>query len=217
MLAEVGKLEIGRLSEGQKDCLRLVLAHMTSKEIARCLGVSSHTVDQRLRYAIRTLGARTRMQAALKLSEAEHQPSDPKVSSNPDAQRAPLELQDATSSTHHLVHQSHDLPSNLEPGPPSERRSALGLTGLYRFASSVTALEEAPVRKEQIEDSLVRERSAPAFQPRSAGESSTASWPQEIRLRWHHKLLAILVIGIMLIMAAGSLVVGIEALSHLLD
>jgi hypothetical protein len=69
----------------------------------------------------------------------------------------------------------------------------------------------------QIAEVPTRAGPAPAFQPRSAGESSTASWPLEIHLRWYHKLLAILMIGTMLIMAAGSLVVGIEALSQLLD
>lgn len=217
VLAEVREPEIGRLSEGQKDCLRLVLAHMTSKEIARRLGVSSHTVDQRLRYAIRTLGARTRMQAALKLSEAEHQQSQLRASANPETQRDAFELQDATSSAHQLVHQSPDLSSRPEPGPPSERRSALGLTGLYRFAPSVMAFGETLHGREQIEEVQCRVRPVPALEPRSAGESSTASWPQDIHLRWYHKLLAILMIGILLIMAAGSLVVGIETLSHLLD
>lgn len=216
-LSEVRELEIGRLSEGQKDCLRMVLAHMTSKEIARHLGVSSHTVDQRLRYAIRTLGARTRMQAALILAEAEHQSSQPFTSASADTQLACFELQDANSPERQLVHQSHDLPSDLDRGSSSARRSALGLTGLHRFASSAAALAETAVRRELTEDSPVRDRSAPAFQPRSAGELSTAIWPQDLRLRWHHKLLAILLIGIMLIMAAGSLVVGIETLSHLLS
>ena len=37
-----------QLSEGQKACLRLVDDHHTSKEIARILGISPFTVDQRL-------------------------------------------------------------------------------------------------------------------------------------------------------------------------
>lgn len=91
MLAEVGGPKVGRLSEGQKDCLRLVLAHMTSKEIARHLGISSHTVDQRLRYAIRTLGARTRMQAALELSEAEKATISGSPPPRADGQHIPFE------------------------------------------------------------------------------------------------------------------------------
>jgi DNA-binding CsgD family transcriptional regulator len=216
-LAEVEELGVGRLSEGQKDCLRLVLAHMTSKEIARRLGVSSHTVDQRLRYAIRTLGARTRMQAALKLSEAEHVQPNASLAANADARRTDAELQLATSPIHHLVHQSHDLSAKPNSGQPSESRSALGLTGLHRFAPSQSESGETLGSMAQTAEVSTRAGPAPAFQPRSAGESSTASWPLEIHLRWYHKLLAIVMIGTMLIMAAGSLVVGIEALSQLLD
>lgn len=53
-----------RLNDGQRDCLRLVLAHLNSKEIARELGVSPHTVDQRLRTAMRILDAQSRFEAA---------------------------------------------------------------------------------------------------------------------------------------------------------
>jgi DNA-binding NarL/FixJ family response regulator len=38
----------GRLNDGQRDCLRLVLAHLNSKDIALELGVSPHTVDEML-------------------------------------------------------------------------------------------------------------------------------------------------------------------------
>jgi len=55
---------LDRLNDGQRDCLRLVLAHLNSKEIARELGVSPHTVDQRLRIAMRILGAQSRFEAA---------------------------------------------------------------------------------------------------------------------------------------------------------
>ena len=44
--------------------LRLVNRHLSSKEIAAELGISSHTVDQRVRGAIRTLGVTRRSEAA---------------------------------------------------------------------------------------------------------------------------------------------------------
>lgn len=59
----------GRLNEGQRDCLRLVLGHMNSKEIGRELGVSPHTVDQRLRRSMRLLNASSRFEAARKFSQ----------------------------------------------------------------------------------------------------------------------------------------------------
>ncbi|WP_339826754.1 helix-turn-helix transcriptional regulator [uncultured Parasphingorhabdus sp.] len=60
-----------RLNDGQRDCLRLVLAHHNSKEIARKLGVSPHTVDQRLRTAIRILEVQSRFEAARKFAAFE--------------------------------------------------------------------------------------------------------------------------------------------------
>jgi DNA-binding CsgD family transcriptional regulator len=65
------------LKEGQKECLRLVLHHYSSKEIARKLGISSHTVDQRLRLAARHLQASDRFEAARILGAAEHGDNPP--------------------------------------------------------------------------------------------------------------------------------------------
>lgn len=55
---------IAKLSQGQLDCLRLVERHMSSKEIAAELGISPHTVDQRVRGALHILGVERRSQAA---------------------------------------------------------------------------------------------------------------------------------------------------------
>lgn len=52
------------LGEGQRDCLRLVFQHRSSKQIARELGISSHTVDQRLKTAMRILRVGGRVEAA---------------------------------------------------------------------------------------------------------------------------------------------------------
>jgi DNA-binding CsgD family transcriptional regulator len=55
---------VGRLSKGQLDCLKLVDRHLSSKEIATELGISPHTVDQRIRQALAILGVERRAQAA---------------------------------------------------------------------------------------------------------------------------------------------------------
>jgi DNA-binding CsgD family transcriptional regulator len=55
---------VEKLSAAQVETLRHVLAHRNSKEIARIMGVSPHTVDERIRRAIRTLGVSTRVEAA---------------------------------------------------------------------------------------------------------------------------------------------------------
>jgi len=64
-----------RLSEAQKDCLRLVQAGYEGKEIARILGISPSAVIERLRAARRTLGVATSRQAARLLER--HEEADP--------------------------------------------------------------------------------------------------------------------------------------------
>ncbi|MFN3592504.1 MAG: response regulator transcription factor [Thermaurantiacus sp.] len=48
-----------------------MLAHLTSKEIARELGISPHTVDGHLRGALQRLGLQSRIEAALLLAAVE--------------------------------------------------------------------------------------------------------------------------------------------------
>lgn len=55
---------VARLTPGQLDCLRMVDQHMSSKEISGELGISPHTVDQRIRQALHILGVERRSQAA---------------------------------------------------------------------------------------------------------------------------------------------------------
>ena len=55
---------VARLSPGQLDCLRLVDQHLSSKEIATELGISPHTVDQRIGQALQILGVERRTHAA---------------------------------------------------------------------------------------------------------------------------------------------------------
>ncbi len=60
---------VRRLTPGQLDCLRLVDQHLNSKEIAVELGISPHTVDQRVRQALAILGVERRSQAARMVSQ----------------------------------------------------------------------------------------------------------------------------------------------------
>ena len=55
---------VARLSEGQIEVLLLVDQHHSSKEIAARLGISPHTVDQRIRGALEKLGVERRGEAA---------------------------------------------------------------------------------------------------------------------------------------------------------
>jgi DNA-binding CsgD family transcriptional regulator len=79
-----------RLSDAQRECLRRVHLHQTSKEIALALGVSSHTIDERVRRAIRVLGVPDRISAARLLCAYEaalpQSPSEPALEAGqPDA------------------------------------------------------------------------------------------------------------------------------------
>lgn len=67
------------LTDGQKACLRLVDDHHTSKEIARMLGISPFTVDQRLDAARRKLNAASRKDAAKRFAAMEQGISEPFV------------------------------------------------------------------------------------------------------------------------------------------
>ncbi|WP_447726025.1 LuxR C-terminal-related transcriptional regulator [Sphingomonas koreensis] len=60
-----------RLTERQKDCLRLVAQGYTSKEIGRKIGISPATVDNHVRAALDTLQVESRAEAARLLTAAE--------------------------------------------------------------------------------------------------------------------------------------------------
>lgn len=74
---------VDKLSERQRDCLRLVLRHMQSKEIGRELGISPFTVDNHLKAAIQALGVNSRIEAALILAESEESGPSQRLASQP--------------------------------------------------------------------------------------------------------------------------------------
>jgi len=70
---------LNRLTDKQRDCLRLVYVHLSSKEIAPRLGVEPGTVDQYIKAAMRTLGVSERRHAAQMLAEHEARTCQPLV------------------------------------------------------------------------------------------------------------------------------------------
>lgn len=60
-----GEVALGGLTAKQREVLDLLIQHKTSKEIARRLSISPHTVDQRIQFAKEKLGATTRSEAAV--------------------------------------------------------------------------------------------------------------------------------------------------------
>ena len=62
---------VARLTEKQRECLRLVNLHKSSKMIAPMLGITPEAVDQRIKTAVRVLDVPNRYEAALLLAQHE--------------------------------------------------------------------------------------------------------------------------------------------------
>lgn len=60
---------LGALTEKQRQVLDLLVQHKTSKEISRILGISPHTVDQRINFARAKLECQNRGQLANRYRE----------------------------------------------------------------------------------------------------------------------------------------------------
>ncbi|BCA62573.1 hypothetical protein HMP09_1807 [Sphingomonas sp. HMP9] len=67
------------MTEAQRACLRLVLTHHNSKEIAQIVGVSPSAIDKRIERAIQILGVGTRFEAARRLQDHERRAADDTV------------------------------------------------------------------------------------------------------------------------------------------
>jgi DNA-binding CsgD family transcriptional regulator len=80
----MGLDRISSLTDSQRAYLRLVLEHRTSKEIALHFGISAHTVDKRIKEAMRILHARSRVEAAQMLAAAESGGRPPLGPQSPD-------------------------------------------------------------------------------------------------------------------------------------
>lgn len=74
---------LDQLTDPQRQCLRLVLTHHNSKEIAALLGVSPSAVDKRIERAVQVLGVATRFAAARMLATHEGHPTSERLPSDP--------------------------------------------------------------------------------------------------------------------------------------
>jgi DNA-binding CsgD family transcriptional regulator len=68
---EKTRAALGRLTAGEKDCLRRKLRHQTAKEIALDLGVSPHAIEKRLKMTRAKLGLSSSVEAGRLLVAAE--------------------------------------------------------------------------------------------------------------------------------------------------
>ena len=69
----MGTDRIQKLTDSQRAYLRLVHAHKSSKEIAQHFGISAHTIDKRIKEAMRILDVRSRFEAARMIVDAEQE------------------------------------------------------------------------------------------------------------------------------------------------
>jgi DNA-binding CsgD family transcriptional regulator len=84
------EMRLAKLTRGQLDCLLLVDQHLSSKEIAAELNISPHTVDQRIRVALQTLGVERRTHAA-RLVARHHEPYQRLIHQSPYIDADPCE------------------------------------------------------------------------------------------------------------------------------
>ncbi len=98
---------VDALSVGETDCLDLVADGFGSKDIARRLDISPHTVDARLKSACAKLATKSRFHAASILRDATRLPSDVAV----------------TSAHANLVYEDRKLPENANP---ADKRASAG-------------------------------------------------------------------------------------------
>ncbi|MGB5725389.1 MAG: helix-turn-helix transcriptional regulator [Parasphingorhabdus sp.] len=126
---------VDRLNDGQRDCLRLVLAHHNSKEIARELGISPHTVDQRLRTAMRILNVHSRFEAAREFAALDTEDGyQPLIYQMPDVERA---------------RKNERLGSSIG-GPGTERTGSIDDVGNADSRSAFKALEQSENRRRPL-------------------------------------------------------------------
>lgn len=96
-----------RLTDKQRACLDLLLAHQTSKQIARHLSISKQAVDLRLTTARRNLGADSRAEAAVRyarLKQTYDRISCDAVILAPQAELLPSDFPDGESAALALAH-----------------------------------------------------------------------------------------------------------------
>lgn len=104
----MGTKHADSLSDTQKRILRFVLLHHSSKEIAKLLDCSPHTVDNHIKAAIGRLGAKDRYDAARMVATVETDPERRALASQPSALERPLESSNALISPTHGENQSSE-------------------------------------------------------------------------------------------------------------
>lgn len=100
-MAGLNSEAVQRLTERQKDCLRLVAQGYTSKEIGRALALSPSTVDNHILAAVQATGSLSRGNAARLLAQNELRQNLPRELQGlaESAAAAPLEVRTAAQTS----------------------------------------------------------------------------------------------------------------------
>jgi len=103
---------IDLLTRRERECLRLVYEHLSSKQIGRQLGISKHTVDTHVDKARQRLGAQDRYDAARRMAAHERAAAIP-IQSGPDANGIGAD----SAIGLHPPRQGESLSDPIQPGP----------------------------------------------------------------------------------------------------
>jgi DNA-binding CsgD family transcriptional regulator len=120
---------LSKLTEGQLDCLRLVDQHLSSKEIAVELGISPHTVDQRIRQALQVLGVSRRAQAARIVAQFS-EPYQRLIHQTPYIEPAPPASDEASAISNQIRHADRAGEAWGSTGLQTEQKRGLSWSSL---------------------------------------------------------------------------------------
>ncbi len=212
---------VARLTAGQRECLDLVDDHATSKEIARQLGISRHTVDARLRGAIQTLGVTSRREAAViyraAMQAQGYHPTAPQNGYQPFAYQSPR-IVPQQASAENAVDSSVDGEfdsefSDGETGDGEGKPLRPILPHHVAANSAVASSHSGQPAVDLVSDSAVWTAVAPSdFSER---RPFLRLWGGANDLSAVQRMVGILVVMILAMLAFGLLLSGIEALTLL--
>jgi DNA-binding CsgD family transcriptional regulator len=172
-----GKRQV-ELTEGQKECLRLVAAHFTSKEIARSLNISRFTVDQRLDAARSKLSASSRKEAALMFVSA-----------------------DSVSLSHPLVYEPNRVESQPGNTIPQLSVGSVGIQNSENIYANYLSIENTSFADRSLLDKILAVISVPPVGGQRHELSTREVFVQSLNVAFYSAV----IIGIIVIVIAGTM------------
>lgn len=184
------------LSEGEKNCLRLVLEGLSSKQIALKLNLSPHTIDARLKTSMAYFQTDSRMAAAKRLSDLENTSNG----QNLVYQRRPR-----------LVHQAADVATLDDPSSDA----GVSNRGLER----PPYVSNTPPKIAQVSDAgaaYANNEFVETLPGHTPNNYRARLWERDNQLTIKQRFLAMFAIAGLAIFAFGFFVNSVGALSRLL-